>query len=171
MWFAVMNPGRIWLFKCLNLEELERWICSMEGRCNDFKQTVGAIMQDILKLEKVHSLCGFTRRCLTCAQAFAMDPFPIRYNMHRLPEKVYPTLQRAAIPGRPMSGSFSSEDPIKVSVSLLSCFLTPPALSLHYSGARQRTPAGERAPAWHLRGWQLEARGGCGSRKEISSQA
>ncbi len=37
LWFAIMNPGRVWLFKAANLEDLERWMFSIEDRCNDFK--------------------------------------------------------------------------------------------------------------------------------------
>lgn len=99
LWFAVLSPQRAWLFRAANLEDLERWMFSMEDRCNDFKQLMSSVKTAIAQAEK----------------SFDNDPCPIRYKMHPLPDSMFPQLERAAIPGRPMSGQFSSEDAVKLS--------------------------------------------------------
>ncbi len=97
LWFAIVSPGRVWLFRAANLEDLERWMFSMEDRCNDFKQQMQGLKVAIQQAEK----------------SFDNDPCPIRYRMHPLKDSYYPMLERAAIPGRPMSGQFSSEDAVR----------------------------------------------------------
>lgn len=97
LWFAIVSPARVWMFRAVNLEDLERWMYSMEDRCNEFKQQMQEIKMAIQQAEK----------------SFDNDPCPIRYKNHPLKETGYPQLERAAIPGRPMSGQFSSEDAVR----------------------------------------------------------
>lgn len=101
LWFAIMNPGRVWLFKAANLEDLERWMFSIEDRCNEFKQLQAQIRTAIK----------------TAEEEYDRDPAPIRYKLHVLSDSCYPQLERAAIPGRPMSGQFTHEDPMKLTRS------------------------------------------------------
>lgn len=66
---------------------------SLEERCQEFKQTMGSVKSAIAQAEK----------------SYDRDPFPIRYKNHPLGDSCYPQLERAAIPGRPMSGQFVEE--------------------------------------------------------------
>lgn len=104
LWFAVMNPGRVWLFKAGNLEDLERWMHAIEDRCNDFKQMMTQVRQSISQAEAT----------------FRADPCLIRYKLHPLADSMFPLLERAAIPGRPMSGVFNNEEAVKLSRTTMS---------------------------------------------------
>ena len=102
LWFAILSPGRVWLFRAANLEDLERWMFSMEDRCNDFKQAMAGIKTVISQAEK----------------QFQKNPIRIRYRLHQLNDAQYPMLERAAIPGRPMSGQFNADDVVRGSRSM-----------------------------------------------------
>lgn len=52
LWFSILSPGRVWMFKAANLEDLERWMFSMEDRCNDFKQQMNSIKAAISQVRK-----------------------------------------------------------------------------------------------------------------------
>lgn len=65
LWFAIVSPGRVWLFRAVNLEDLERWMYSMEDRCNEFKQQMSNIKMAIKQAEKVPSFSVALFVCLS----------------------------------------------------------------------------------------------------------